>query len=570
MNPVGLFGGFNLGEFKFIDDQETKMSTIELGGLVFGKRYIDKFVDERFVHDDFEKTIFFDGFIFNIESNESQKDFVLDSIERNGIEFFLRELDGVFSFCMFSKDDSKLYLATDHLSTRKLFYCFHDQSFIFSSNLKDITRYLKDNNSLKLSKSSVYGFLGFGSYISNTTPFENVYKLEPLTLLEISLDTLNFHIRKYDTLSFSKNDTLDFDEVVDCFEKLISEPVNRICNLNDKYGFSHISTLSGGLDSKSVFMLLSERYQQINSFTFAEFGSLDQSIPQNVSSVIGSEHTYVSLDNGLCLEKGFDDVVSLTGGMISLHTILHSYNSFIKLDFKSYGLMLTGQIGDAIFGSHFIGEKSLTNYITSKSHCGNIPNFILTKIDYFQDFLQKYTRENVESYIYEGRIACGTVYGDLVVANQIDCITPFYSKKLLKFAVTVDDLLRKDDFVYIEWLRKYHSKVLEFKLDKCNCKPTSITKVKVLTYINTVKNAIRKRLKLKHSGMNPFDKWYRDNPRILDNLDKLFNQLIQKPYIDDDLRFDISSLYDLDLDRYKRNKFAVITLLLSLQLHYEK
>jgi len=313
--------------------------------------------------------------------------------------------------------------------------------------------------------------------------------------------------------------------------------------------------------------MLKEKVKKLTTFTFAQYGSLDQKIAQEVSYKINTIHNFISLDNGNCLEYNFNDCIKKTNGLVALHTILHGYNSFININTKQFGLLVTGQIGDAIFGSHFIGDKTLKSYITSKSHYGTVPDFIYEKIIFMKTLLKEYDKGNSEVYIYEGRISNGTMYGDIALRNRIDSITPFYSKKLLKFTLTVPEKYRIDEDIYVKWFSKYHSKMLDFYWDKCNCKPTSKAKIKVFKCAHTIKNAIKKRLKLKYDGMNPFDIWYRENKNILLNLDSLYAEHINMLDFNIVLKNDVIKLYSSNVDRYKRNKFVVVTLLLSLKIH---
>jgi hypothetical protein len=232
--------------------------------------------------------------------------------------------------------------------------------------------------------------------------------------------------------------------------------------------------------------------------------------------------------------------------------------------------MVSGQIGDAIFGSHFIGNKSLKKYITSKSHYNTVPEFIYKKIGFMNKLYERYSNGQSEAYIYDGRISNGTIYGDIAIRNRIDTITPFYSKKLLDFTLSVEEKFRTNEYIYIKWLRKYHPKMLEFKWDKCNCLPTNYYKLKVFKYINTVKNAIKKRLKMNYDGMNPFDIWLRKNKDILKNLDNVYTENIELLSFNKELQNDAKRLFYSDVDRYKRNQFVVVSLLLSLKLHYKK
>jgi asparagine synthase (glutamine-hydrolysing) len=565
---AGIFGGISLDNYKFKEEKTLKHDELLFGKYTYGRKYIDKFKDERFILETEEYICVFEGFLFDIESTENQKDYFIKNLNYLSVTQFIKKLDGIFSLSILFKKEGKVFLVVDHLATMKIFYSQYENKLIFSSDLFDITNYYKNiEHDIDLDESGIYFFLGFGSVAADRTLFDNIKKLEASTYLEYDIKTHKYNVEKYHTLNFKENNKLIESEIIDKFEELISKPMNRIINLNDKYNLECIASLSGGLDSKSMVVMLKEKVKKLTTYTFAQYGTLDQSIAQYVSSKLGTIHNFISLDKGKCLEYNFENIIKATNGLASIHSFMHSYNSFINLNSQQFGLLVTGQIGDAIFGSHFIGSKTVKEYITSKSHYGKVPDFIYKKINFMNELIEKYSHNNSESYIYEGRISNGTIHGDMVIRNRIDTITPFYSKKLLNFSITVPEKYRVDGDIYLKWLSKYHPLTLKFKWDKCDCIPSSKLKVKFLSYMHLVQNAIKKRLRLKYDNMNPYDLWYRENKNILINLDNYFNEHIIILNFNTELQNDVIKLYNSDIDRYKRNKFVVITLLLSLKLH---
>lgn len=565
----GIFGGYNIGDYKF-QESNLKQDLIASGDFLLGRNYIDKFNQERFTIETDDYICIFEGFLFDLEGCTTQREYFEKNISETNIESFIEGLDGTFSIVVFFKINKTLYLIVDHLASFKIFYSVGAGRIIFSSDLFDVTRYFnKIGETCALDTDSVFFFLGFGSVATDKTLFDNVKKLEPGTYLKFTELNCNVEVVRYHELKFEVDNTISLSAAVDGYEKILADSMDRIVNLNSKYGLENIAGLSGGLDSKSMVCMMNERVgSNMGTFTFSEYGSADQRIAQKVSSNLKIPHVFISLDNGLCLTKNILDVVRNSNGMISIHTLLHGYNSFININTNNSGLLLTGQIGDAIFGSHFIGSKSVKEYITSKSHYGQVPEYIFEKIGYSQSLIDAYSSGNSEAYIYEGRISNGTMYGDIVNRGSVDTLTPFYSKKLLDFTLTVPEKYRCDELAYMAWLKKNHPQVLQFDWDKSDCRPTSQRKVKVFKFIKTVRNALKKRLKLKYDGMNPFDVWFRENPAILKNIDKLFHENINVLDSNVELQQAASKLYYSNIDRYQRHKFTVVTLLLSLKLHF--
>jgi len=566
---AGIFGGYNLEDYQFSKEKNLEYIGKNYDDFSYGRKYIDKFENERFILETDTYICVFEGFLFDIKGYQTQKEFFSEVLLLRDIKTFLNDLDGIFSFSLYLKEEKKIILATDHLASMKVFYSNKGEKFIFSNDMFDISDFYKKSDvTLELDLDATYFFLSFGSVVSERTLFLDIKKLEPSTYLEYDVATGLSFVSKYSTLVFGEENKLNEEEIIDKYEVLISKAMDRIIRLNTTYNLEHIAGLSGGLDSKSMAIALQQRSQdKLTTFTFAEYNSLDQKIAQEVASKLGFIHNFMALDNGNCLLHNFEEVVKVSNGMVALHTVLHSYNSFRNINTNPFGLMLTGQIGDAIFGSHFIGNSTIREYITSKSHYGSSPEFLLNKIGFMDELLASYNHGNSEAYIYEGRIANGTMYGDIILRNRIDTLTPFYSKALLNFTLTVPDKYRVGEDIYIKWLKKYHPSVVKFRWDKCDCLPTSKERIKFFKLFYTLKNALKKRLKLKYDGMNPFDVWYRENPKILENLDNIYNENIKILDFNSELKSDVVRLFTSNIDRYQRNKFVVVTLLLSLKLH---
>jgi len=565
---AGFFGGCNLSSYNF-SGQVHEQVLRHYENYTYGTSTLNKFEQERFIIDNDTYICVFEGFLFDIGTFSNQKELFESELSYSNVEEFLKNLDGTFSISIFFKEPKQLFLVTDHLAAYKIFYAQSGDKLIFSTDLFDITKYFNSiNEANELDLDSVYYFLGFGSVVKDKTLFKNIKKLDAGTYLKFDIDSNKVEVSSYHELNFNNKCLLSEDEIVDRYQELISKPMKRIISLNKKYNLENIAGLSGGLDSKSMVVMMNEMARKkLTTFTFAESGSLDQTIAQTVSTTLGTMHVFFPLDKGNCLKYSFDEVVKNSNGLVAIHTLLHNYNSFGNLDAEKFGLLLTGQIGDAIFGSHFIGNKTVKEYITSKSHYGRVPDFICEKIGYMDEVIASYSHNNSEAYIYEGRISNGTMYGDIVNRNKIDTITPFYSKKLLDFTLTVPEKYRVDEYIYFKWLKKHHPTMLSFKWDKCDCKPSSQFKVKLFKKIYTIKNALKKRLKIKYDGMNPFDVWYRESPEILKDLDEQFLSHIDILDFNPELKSDVNKLYYADVDRYKRNKFTILTLLLSLKIH---
>ena len=80
-------------------------------------------------------------------------------------------------------------------------------------------------------------------------------------------------------------------------------------------------------------------------------------------------------------------------------------------------------------------------------------------------------------------------------------------------------------------------------------------------------NGGKKYFGLRYDSMNPITNWFQANPKLLEKFNQIFNEnidLIQ----DEELKKDLASIYKNDIFEY-RNRFAVITVLLAIKLHFK-
>jgi len=539
--------------------------------FTYGRNNNGKFNKEKFIIEQKNLICCFNGFLFDIDNYSNQKEYFKANLHEHNYVKFISKLNGSFNGYIYLKNIKKIILFTDHLATKKLFYSLVDNTFFFSSLLKDVTEIRKDFSELKINLSSIYKFLAFGYMLNNETLFENIHQVPAGTILEFDCTKHSIQEIKYNSWNISKNELISPENIIDTYEDIIHKSVKRILDINKQNNYKVVTSLSGGLDAKTVAVMLSEEYHKnFLTFTFAESNSLDATIAQTISNNLQTEHIYYSLNNGTFLSKNVHQYIEATNGLVSIQGSLHGYNACKNINTSEFGLHLSGQIGDVIFGSFVRPSFDINNDYIHLSYCGLATKSIYKKTSNLYEILKNYENDRYELFSYEQRQPNGTIYGDIAVDEFFDTISPFYNKELIQFTLSVPDKYKLNHYIHLKWLKKHHPKVLQFKLDKCNCKPNNALKVQILKKTYGLINAIKKRFKIKYDNMNPFDIWFRENPTILEFLQKTYEENIDILEFDQKLKRDVEEYFYLKSDRYKRNKFVVVTLLLSLRFHMKE
>ena len=101
----------------------------------------------------------------------------------------LLKLNGIFSFCIFDKNQNKIFLVRDPYGVKPLYIYHHKNNFAFSSELKSFNSIVdfKDDIDLK----AISNYLTFLWSPGKKTMYKHVKKVLPNTLMEINLHDLN-------------------------------------------------------------------------------------------------------------------------------------------------------------------------------------------------------------------------------------------------------------------------------------------------------------------------------------------------------------------------------------------
>jgi asparagine synthase (glutamine-hydrolysing) len=324
------------------------------GEFTYGRSVLSKFLNDRILFEDDDFIIGFEGLFFNKDEQES-----FNTIKKwyrdKGIDF-VKRIKGQFCGFIYDKKKKKLFVYSDHLSTKPLYYYANNELFIFSSELKVITKILND---LKVSKvldyDAVYSMITFGYMLNDTTYEINTKKLQHSTILTVDSNYCLSSVQYYSYIK-KENFNLSKNEIINTIDKLLLKSVKNCWEKDREYGYQHFSFLSGGLDSRvNLFLAKELGYSDINTITFSQSGSSDHTIAKKKSKKENFKHTFYPLDNGKYLEGNYQQYVDASDGLAILSGSAAGFNIMSNFENIFFGLLHTGQIGDVLFGS-FIND----------------------------------------------------------------------------------------------------------------------------------------------------------------------------------------------------------------------
>lgn len=228
----------------------------------------------------------------------SDTEVLLELLSTEGVREGLANVEGMFAFAMWDRQEGTLTLARDRMGEKPLYYGWLGGDFIFASELKALAAHRAfppdyDRYALEL-------FLRYGYVPTPHSVYEGVYKLPAGHTLTISGD-LRGGTLDAPSPYWSLSDVLErrgaletrpnARESVDDFEALALKAVQRRMTTADvPVG----AFLSGGVDSSLVVALMqSMSSTPVKTFTigFGETGYDESAKARTVARQLGTEHS---------------------------------------------------------------------------------------------------------------------------------------------------------------------------------------------------------------------------------------------------------------------------------------
>lgn len=571
---AGIYGGFlkegkmekfyeNMSSNPIIDEE------VFLNGVV-GRSVISKLNKDRFLKSKEGVTICFEG--VNLHKDIKTSEDFFRNYENENVEF-LKTLKGSFSGFIVDEKSQKVYVFNDHLSTKNIFYYFDENvGFIFSSELKSISRFLRNSGiSHSINRDAVYMMALYGFLLEDNTYIREIKKLPYSSVIIYDVKTNRILIKKHFSYSNLEPKSVSTEDAVEELNFLFEQSVLSCWNKDLDYGSQHLSLLSGGMDARTnVIVAKNLGFKNITTITFGQSQSQDVRFAQKIASGESFNHFTRLLDNpSYLIDEIENNYIKPNDGLMMYHSSAHTSSTVKSFNLNHYSLLHTGQIGDVLLGSFAQNKFDFQKNKGKIGYTGNVINEkLLDKIESLNPILDKYQELGFEIFSYEQRQINATIVGDRSLNNVIDNISPFYNLELINFCLALPSALKKNQILYYEWLKKHHKNTLDYPWEKIQMKPNSKSKMIYGKYYKKYFNGAKKYFHLNYDSMNPYAVWMNKYPFILNTLNHFFNEEIESSHLDQEMKKDLKQIYSQDIFEY-RNKFAVVTALLALKLHFK-
>lgn len=282
----------------------------------------------------------------------------------------LSYIDGMFAFAIWDEEESKLFCARDRFGEKPFHYFLTDEKFVFASEIK---QFKQANIALNINKKRLQDYIAKGivesGETSTSTFFDNIKKLDAAHYLILQADG-KAKIRNYWKIKLSQPTFKgSIEEAASVFYSLFRESIKLRLRSDVPVG----SSLSGGLDSSSIVMMIDEikgSHSQQNTFS-ARFKDFKKDEGEHIKAVVAkcrniSAH-YAWPDRDYLLET-FEKVVYHQDEPFGSASIVAQFAVMELAKKNNVPVLLDGQGADEQLGGYlpyytiYLDELRRNNY----------------------------------------------------------------------------------------------------------------------------------------------------------------------------------------------------------------
>ena len=258
---------------------------------------------------------------------------------------FVKKLNGMWAFCIYDRQNNRLFLSRDRFGIKPLYYFFDGEKFIFASEIKAIKQHTL---SLSIDKQAL-NFYFYQKYIGGKrTIYKEIQELPPAYSLEFLFGAKKLELFEHYNLESEIKKAAQIP-----LEQRKIQIIDLLNNAIEKRLLSDVpvgSFLSGGIDSSYISSIIAKKHPQFDVFTIgfteSSFNELEyaQLVAQHLQVKQHSE--LLDIDEKLIF-KVIEQLNEPFGDPSLIPTFLLS-----RMTRKQVTVALSGDAGDELFGGY--------------------------------------------------------------------------------------------------------------------------------------------------------------------------------------------------------------------------
>ncbi len=258
----------------------------------------------------------------------------------------INRLNGMFSFAFFNNNDKTLTLARDRLGKKPLYLAFCHETLFWSSEITPLRNLSIEN---KINIDFIDEYLSLGYLLDPTSPIKGVTSMLPGQILTFSTENLE---KPVSSILEKPRPAKSLAEQ-DIRETIFTAVKQRI------EGHESVAlSLSGGLDSTIIGILLSEMDVEVNAYS-VNWPDSDKSryntdalVAEKIANKLGINFVKVDMVDSSHITSELDKFISIMQEPNNNPSGLSMNKLYSEISKRGDRLVLTGDGSDEIFGGY--------------------------------------------------------------------------------------------------------------------------------------------------------------------------------------------------------------------------
>lgn len=373
-------------------------------------------------------------------------------------ETFFRVFRGSFCGVVYDMKQDLLLVYNDHIGDHLIFYAEAEKGFCFSSDLKILSDTLRKIRPLQYNEGFMYSLLTYGYSPLCETIYDGILRIPAGKYLRITATThqlLTFH-------RFTNHpNALSLQENIERMDSLFRNAVQRVIDKNRQYHFDNYLPLSAGLDSRMTNCVAHNiTHEQIHNVTYSQSQYYDEWLPKQLANYWGNEMHFRALDGGDYLDN-LEEAVALTQGLVQYSGASQVLDSFTRLPKEQIGIVMTGMIGEIVFGTAFTELNYNQSYTLG---CGAYSQYHIDRLKTCipATFWKEYPNREIY-YLYVRGFYCANLGSPLILQSLGESYSPFYDVDVLEFGLSIPLKWRWNYHIYDKWILEKYPDMAKWK-----------------------------------------------------------------------------------------------------------
>ena len=465
------------------------------------------------------------------------------------------QIEGPVQGFHFDKSAGRLLLHTDFARQHPLFYYEGDGLFAYAYSLDLLVKILRENNvTIDADYQAASMLLTFASILGHKTLVKGINKLMPGHSAEWTRNSLRCYPRS-NPLDIDR-DISNPSEAIEMIDTSFREASNRMIHLNQAFGKGQINLLSGGIDSRMVFLQTATETEKVKCLCFSAEDYLDHKISKSIAKDYGAEYLFHNLNQGEYMLN--TDSVEEYDGTINYLASAHHRHALRSLRIPNPGLIASGQLGNEILAEFGMPNATFESVVSSihtyskafggcrdevESLWNNTPDSTVFKL---------YNR----GFLYTNSAAFSTRPHGILYS-------PFTSSSFVRSALRIQPDLLANHKIYLEWMRSCYPEATKYDWERYRAKPIQGVRLNAAKLkMNILSRFVYPISSFRGASMSPIQLWYNES--------KTHQEFFHRAFVDKreflDSLPELASLVDSNYSTMSvMNKASVLTLLIGLE-----